>query len=476
MSTSGLPALARTPRSPLPQGGAAAAATIGSLLSGLKDLVKQLEQSARSLLEQGNAVLGQQQLTLAGSIEAIVKQIEGAYTASVNKTADALTTQEMNVKAGLTELGDSLRVTLKGGAKDIQNGIYQFQSAGNQLLDKVLPLTARSPLLYGIVSKDVIAAAGGSPADVELQGYLLADPDLKYRKPSIVIDSDRIPESNITVVQGRVSIELPQTIRDRIRLANSPCAPARSFEVKATVFYLSKGGFLSSLWRLMSWADRASLSGRAVPGVSRFRVSVSASGTSTEDKGEGKSFSTSSGQLNFGCEETKATAVNYNAPAGARDLNATAAWRNTNNVKSQSQQAQASGLKATASGSITGLDYQNYTFVRNCPGGGHAELVLFGTYTVPKMVTATRDYTTEAVLIEAPIDVALLSETGLRWDKVHILIRRVDCDQIVDEIAVSPPSDPNQLVSQTSTKGLFTATLQRSQLRVSTAGAFASLK
>jgi hypothetical protein len=90
-------------------------------------------------------------------------------------------------------------------------------------------------------------------------------------------------------------------------------------------------------------------------------------------------FRTSSGQLNVGCGDSASTSASWNIPAGARDINTHASWERTDNLKGQTQQSSANGNVASAAGTIAGQDRQ---WTGNCPGGGHGELVLSGTYVI----------------------------------------------------------------------------------------------
>lgn len=90
-------------------------------------------------------------------------------------------------------------------------------------------------------------------------------------------------------------------------------------------------------------------------------------------------FQIGSGQVNFGCAEFAHPSVSYIVPPGAREINASAEWVNTNNVKGQVQQAIVAGTTVTALGTLTGFDRN---WVGNCEGGGHGELVLKGSYIV----------------------------------------------------------------------------------------------
>jgi hypothetical protein len=90
-------------------------------------------------------------------------------------------------------------------------------------------------------------------------------------------------------------------------------------------------------------------------------------------------FSTSSGQLNVGCGDSATTSVTWVVPAGSTQINPQASWQRTDNLKGQNQQATLDGNVAKATGTITGQDRQ---WTGNCPGGGHGELVLSGTYVI----------------------------------------------------------------------------------------------
>jgi hypothetical protein len=94
-------------------------------------------------------------------------------------------------------------------------------------------------------------------------------------------------------------------------------------------------------------------------------------------------FRVTSGQLNFGCEESRPFKVDFATPPGAALVGqATAAFLNFDNAKifGAPTVTQNAGM-ASASGVLRGLDYQNFAFgIRNCPGGGHGELVLSGVY------------------------------------------------------------------------------------------------
>jgi hypothetical protein len=112
-------------------------------------------------------------------------------------------------------------------------------------------------------------------------------------------------------------------------------------------------------------------------------VTLTVAGKIATVENQGTPFRVTSGQQNFGCEETRTFVVEFTAPTGAVIVGQSAATlQNADNAKilgaptvHQSEQT------ASASGQLRGLDYQNFPFgIRNCPGGGHGELVLSGEY------------------------------------------------------------------------------------------------
>jgi hypothetical protein len=97
-----------------------------------------------------------------------------------------------------------------------------------------------------------------------------------------------------------------------------------------------------------------------------------------------RSADVSSGQVNFGCEQTqqvKTPEVFFGA--NARDIQPRSEWVQTDNAKGQDQQViydrnGGNNVRGVlAQGSITGLDKQLF----NCPGGGHGNLALHVTWT-----------------------------------------------------------------------------------------------
>jgi len=111
----------------------------------------------------------------------------------------------------------------------------------------------------------------------------------------------------------------------------------------------------------------------------KYTVQVVFSGKKAHAVATTVPFRTSSGQLNVGCGESASTTVSWNLPQGAREASVSASWENTDNIQNQSQQAMVSGNVATATGVVRGRDRE---WLGNCPGGGHGQLVLHGSYVI----------------------------------------------------------------------------------------------
>src|SRR5580704_6104362 len=70
--------------------------SLAGLISGLKGLVKQMEDSGHSLIEHSNAALGQQQVLMASTLSATISQFEQAYKSSLTVTFDKVDVQTQN--------------------------------------------------------------------------------------------------------------------------------------------------------------------------------------------------------------------------------------------------------------------------------------------------------------------------------------------------------------------------------------------
>ena len=111
-----------------------------------------------------------------------------------------------------------------------------------------------------------------------------------------------------------------------------------------------------------------------------FSVHVVIEGTVVGTKNSTLTFQTSSGQVNVGCNEQVPARVSWTPPPGATVTGARAEWRNTDNVRAAMvNPTSLTGNPVVATGTIVGLERN---FLLNCPGGGHGELILLGTYDI----------------------------------------------------------------------------------------------
>lgn len=136
--------------------------------------------------------------------------------------------------------------------------------------------------------------------------------------------------------------------------------------------------------RLFHWDSGSSSALVERPGAATDRKAASPA-----SKPVHKLRDVSSGQVNFGCDqslEVQTPVVSFGK--NPRDVESRAVWANTDNVKTQNQSVvniqdatdhQASGVKGV--GTISGRDSESILGVKNCPGGGHGELTLHVSWT-----------------------------------------------------------------------------------------------
>jgi hypothetical protein len=198
-------------------------------------------------------------------------------------------------------------------------------------------------------------------------------------------------------------------------------------------------------------------------GSSLYQIASDVKLVETSIEPVGANFSNASGQVNVGCEQTSSTSVNWNAPDGASQLNATAVWVLTSNLKSQSATALTSGLVATASGSITGLDKG---FLGNCPGGGHGTLQLSGTYVLPQAVKKDISDSKKTVIQPgSTVHMSMPSGSQIQTKHVHLEMARLACTQQFDSVDIDVPEDQRIIQSNTE-HGYFEITLHPGQIEV----------
>jgi hypothetical protein len=445
-------------------GAATSALTVGQFIQSMQSFVTTLENSAHSLLEQGNAIAAQQQLLLAGTLQGTIRQLREAYKGSMDKTFDGLETQQGNAFKRLQAVVQDASRLENRSASDLNQIVSNTQDAANQLMDR-MPLTDKSPVYFGIQTRDVLASFDSQPNDIVLTGYHLVDQRLNNKKPDIQIavggrtyDITKDHPDYISAQFNRVNITLPDDLKKAIRIDNQPCEPMRLFHLTGTVYY--KGGWFNTD---QNFTFNANMS----PGERLYAVKVIIDGARTAPQPVQSAFSNASGEQQVGCDATTSTQVSWTGPDNARQVVAQAEWFEGDGLGSVSSTAAASGNTATATGSVHGRSKQCVFGVCNCPGGGHAKLRVFGSYVVDQVLTTPFHDEREVVHIN-PTHVSIPSETILALNTVDVQITRKGCSQVLDSIHIAVPSDRNKVVQATSANGYFEATLQPGQLDIST--------
>jgi len=155
-------------------------------------------------------------------------------------------------------------------------------------------------------------------------------------------------------------------------------------------------------------------------------------------------FRNSSGQVNFGCGESKPVSSAWNAPPGAEQINASASWVNTDNVKSQDQHVTIAGNTATATGVISGRDRE---WTGNCPGGGHGELVVQGSYQLlqPTAAEPFEFVQSGSVSKDKPLVIPLPTEQGLQIQGCETTVIFDGGSPIVLHVALVPASGSSDI-------------------------------
>ncbi len=385
----------------------AAGVTFTVLLQEIEKLVKTIESSARALMEQGNTSLAQQQLLLAATLENTGKNIKDAYQSSLQKTYDDLSSQEKTVYDHLKDLANSLENIEQQTNADISDRIYQTQTAANQILDR-LPFTKRAPFLAGTKVKGFLDSRDQNDADVSVLGYLLADPRLNYKKPEVKIDGQVVPDKFVGAFYDRINIQIPDDLKEKIRFSNPPCAPRKTFRIELTTHYKKPlFGFFS-----YGFDTSVPFSVNSVSGRVAYDVRVVASGIRIFNVPELAAFSNRSSYISVGCEDAASTTVSWRAPSEANQLNGSGRWVDTANLKQQSASAIPNGTTIVAQGTIVGLDKEGVV-VKNCPGGGHGTLEVFGTYYQNKEHREQFSYPIVSTLVSEPVHCTLPDELSL---------------------------------------------------------------
>ena len=150
-------------------------------------------------------------------------------------------------------------------------------------------------------------------------------------------------------------------------------------------------------------------------------------------------FQVSSGQVNFGCGQSLPVSVTFPLPPGVTVVSLNLGWTNVNNSNATSNSVPAvQGNVVSGAGVITGLNYQDFAFgIRNCPGGGHGELVLSGSYKVDQVSEQqVKDDLPLGKLtnVQRPVVFSLPSDPTLQMSSVSVEFNRTGKTEPPDKI------------------------------------------
>jgi len=346
----------------------------------------------------------------------------------------------------------------KAGA-DAQNLIYSTAGQANAILGR-LPFVKHTPVYFGASTKDMLVTVDKAGPDLELLGFYLTDTTLpKGTYPDVKIDDTSIPAKNVFGTFDRLKIQLPDSIKKKIRSESSPCDPPRSFTIELTVPWTD----WPTLSKVSSYfINKAQFRDFVPAGAPIYDVAIFVNGKAIKNTVAVHSYRVSSGNSNWSCEEKRTFSTNFTASEeGAKILDANADFGLTGRWENFNKTAAYNGAAATATGTVTGGNKEAW----NCPGGGSGQLFLFGTYQHP--ITVDEDFAYQnkvALLTEASF--AIPTDVQLRTGTVGVELRRRSCDRVIDQAAFFITTVNNRGAEQSSLNGLFTAMYDKGQILI----------
>jgi hypothetical protein len=418
--------------------------TIGSLTRSVGQLASTLNSLGEASLENGQLNQGQQQLLLAGTLQAMSSRLADAYSGELSRPINALEQRQWaslsHLSSLLTDLGDLNEQTDSKSAQLILKTL----DVAHEVFDNV-PATDKPPVAFGVALPGVLTPMFQD--SVVILGYHLVDAT-SNRNPEVTIADNVIPATSIEADFSKVVIHLTPSLMHSIGLGNTPCDPMRASTISLRTHYVS--GSLSALLHLTSESVLRLPIRAPSP---QYEFLVEETGTATVRTSQSVPFSNSSGYVSVGCEQTATATVTWQAPENAHVSAFHAQWVDVNNVSSQTQSVIPSGSTYLATGSIRGRDRQCVLGICNCPGGGHGNLVLSGTYELPD--PGTRSFSFRQVVRGPELaQVKVPSQDTWTLNRLVIRITRKGCDTELDRLEIVP-SDLSSGRDLPSVKGLF---------------------
>jgi hypothetical protein len=137
------------------------------------------------------------------------------------------------------------------------------------------------------------------------------------------------------------------------------------------------------------------------------------------------SFQTTSGQVNFGCGSDTSASTTFTLPPGARNPTVIAKWSNISNAKAYSQNYTTIGSTIRAKGAISGLDKD---FFGNCPGGGHGEIILSGSYEIDRTTGTAPDtkFFNSTLVKNTPTKIAIPDRGSVDTTNAEVIVSSGD--------------------------------------------------
>jgi hypothetical protein len=460
------------------------ALTVGMVADHLHSLINDINRAGSDLIEQGNNAAAEQQFLLAGLLQGTLEQIERVYGNQMRSTVESIGGIEKDAFLSLNKSLDKVNALETKTASDMQALIQQSQSAGNQLLS-ALPLTKRYPVFSGVQTRDVLAEFNENPADVKIVGFWLIDPELKIPPVISVVATSgpevAIPAGSLSPYFDHIDVQLPDSLKQTLRFQNSPCEPRKTFRVKVKIFYLPAQPW----WKLGFGKEPQPLERtfNVLAGNEYFSASITASGETVSVSDVDTPFSEMSPNIQWSCEENKTQIASFTLPDGATLLSKNADWGEIGGRwENQGCSVATAGKSVTASCSVRGGNKEGAFGVYNCPGGGHGKARVFGTYRRQnRTITPFSNLTIGTLILSNKSGgssfVTLPQRANSTYSTVNLNIYRstkqASCTTVYDQMVLNLPTSANpgttviQSVTQTSSKGEFEATADRSQVTVS---------
>jgi len=318
-------------------------------------------------------------------------------------------------------------------------------TAVHDLFD-VLPTDEKPPIVFGVALPSVLTNIHQN--QFVILGYHLVDPTIGNRPPTVTVAGEAIDSHVIAADFGKVVVQLPDSLIQKLGYKNSACNPLRPFDVRAKVFFPSSG--LARVLRITSEADYA-VSIR--PPSMFYDVSVEATGDPSSTPRRVIPFSAISQYVAVGCDQTVSATVSWSIPPNSRILDSRTRWIETDNVRNTTQAITQNGTAILAFGTISGLDKQCALFgICNCPGGGHGRLFLEGT----AASTVPPDFTTQQTARGgAEIEVKMPPNEEWTLRRMTVRAARKGCSTELDRIDLQNPDPRVAAQGLSSLKGIF---------------------